>query len=455
MVIDGIELKPAMASGVDNLSSMLCAETISVPDRNETMIRGNVLISSGGLKQYSAAPPSTHRMPTVSTIEVHPLKKDEAIKLIQLLLPVESFQKDAEVSQLISLTKYNPRSIKEAAAYIKIEGLTIQQYVTSYKGEIKQQRLLTFEDTKVAHPSQDSKDDVHSAASKIARRFLEEETLQNLLTIAKSKTPRTDIIKALERPVQNYGHLLKGLQKNTANELPAFIMEHYKRIATIVLELNTSPDVDFVPPGSDSSYVSSTVSLSKSLSRRSSFAQKMLGPRTISSRSVTSSDQHFDISTPSFDEHVRKSTIQDSRKLERLFFDSQVFGRFIIDFIKALGPMSDSSQIDSISKIALRACEHALGSSTTVKYSVTWELPKVLDSTFQQGQDLSEVAAINGEADDAEVVTCRDYIDSRWKQGACFLNLLNSTAWGHQKSRSSPFHHCFNMLMITNRSGPR
>jgi hypothetical protein len=118
IVIDDVDLRSAIASGGDSLSSLLGSELSSARDGNEMTGRGNILIFSEGMKKWSRQSRRFKKMSTDRNIAVPPLQHEEAIKLVQILLqlPAKTSEQKVGLNSLIRFTGCNPRFIKETAS---------------------------------------------------------------------------------------------------------------------------------------------------------------------------------------------------------------------------------------------------------------------------------------------------------------------------------------------------
>ena len=74
----------------------------------------------------------------------------------------------------------------------------------------------------------------------------------------------------------------------------------------------------------------------------------------------------------------------------------------------------------------------------SMKYDLKWELPTVMDKVFKKSQSIKEVIVINGKAVDAQMTTCAEYVNQRWKLAIPLLDALDVSKRGVQGFGKSP-----------------
>lgn len=297
-----------------------------------------------------------------------------------------------------------------------------------------------------------SDDDVQIAAMRISKTFSQDEMFKSVLNILHCANVRNDkIIKTVETQLLEYSSDLERVCSERAaqgnepeNSLPAFIKEHHKRLACLLVPRDSVEQTDyfsFAPRR-----LSSITSPEPGVSRRSSLSPRGLSLRGLSGRvsrqdSIAEEEKKMLASRVTLTEIVRIETTDQSKKLERFYFDEAIFGRFLINLLLESETLHQTEQkqplfceAEHISKLAPLVTKAWSSShqTATITYNVEWELPEVLDRDFAPDQHLSKYLVISGRADWAEAITCGEYVSKFWKHGTCLLDKLSGTEcqWG-------------------------
>ncbi|ESZ91488.1 hypothetical protein SBOR_8117 [Sclerotinia borealis F-4128] len=419
------------------LKSIYPLGTMEITPRNR---RGNLLISSKAL----IAQNNTMEKKNLPVDRVPSLHVSEATKLLKELIPKPLLSSDSDYDDIRKLVGCLPGHLKHAAKYIEDTGITTAQYISGYKTH------QTLE-SKNCHTSTSSDDDIQIAAIRISKTFSNNEMFRSLLKILRSVHLKNDqIIKSIDVQLLQYSSDLERIwSERTAqgiepeNTLPAFIKEHHKRLSCLIVPRDPVEPTDcfsFAPRR-----LSSINSSDSGVSLRSSFSLRGLTERNSRQNSISEQEKQMLASKVTLTEMVRNATTDESKNLERFYFDEEIFGWFLINVLHDLDTIHQiendpplfhqAGPISELASLATKAWRSSRG-TTTVTYNVEWELLQVLDRDFSPEQHLSTIIAISGNADLAEAISCGEYISTFWKHGAHLLDALSGPKcqWGRYES---------------------
>ncbi|KAI9643277.1 hypothetical protein NHQ30_007893 [Ciborinia camelliae] len=414
-----------------SLKNIYSLRTTKVTPQNH---RGNLLISSKALIAQNQTM-FKRRLPVET---VTPLPIPEATKLLQDLIPKSLLSSKSDYEVIIKLVGQMPGSLKQAAKYIEDTSTTTGQYIS----ELKTQNCDT--------PTS-SDDDAQIAAIRISKTFSSNKMFKSLLSVLRSAhVENGKIMKSVDAQLLQYSSDLERVwSKRTAqgtqpdNTLPAFIKEHHKRISCLLVPGDPIEQTDHF------SFASPRLSPinppDSGISRKSSFSVRGLSGKMSRQSSITEQEKQMLTSKVTLTDRVRCATIDESKNLERFYFNEEAFGRFVINVLHDLDTLhrtehdsplfSQAEHISELTSLAIKAWS-SFCRTTTVTYHVEWELLQVLDNEFYPDQHLSAIAAISGSADLAEIISCGEYISKFWKHGSHLLDALDEPKcqWGRHEN---------------------
>ena len=489
IIFDNVDFEAGIPMPADEAASNPFTRYIAWLRSQQGLIgRGNLLVTSTDFRTWLGGLPVPQSTHSLTAIKLPSLDEKDAIDLLQILIGSQKLtvQDTKHAGELVTQVQCEPWALGQIANYMRTMRLTISQYLEDVdriremgsqlhledrldtyhsgvglgEGEVAKglgadiskrviyQQLQKHSTHNHIHTVDDigasstelPLADVMTTASFVARMFLSN---AKLTMVFKMINKNAHDNSKLEAALKEYAIHLEFIAKQRRLEIygklimfAKFIHKHPKRVSFTLMEQGLQAHEEsqiFRPANPENSHIPpwpSKMRIGKQLTRRLS----------TSIRTCSSPEPKLRLKDSNFKELL---TIKD------FFGDESTVHPFVIKSCIDFAVRPEVRQVHEfvrmITSVASPAA-HKGRRGIHVNYDVNWELQTVLERVFGKGQSIKEVAVISGEAANAQMTTCAEYVTQQWRLALPLLDVLDESNWGAENKGKTPIYSCHSNL---------